>query len=64
MIDSPCTNICLADPESGLCIGCGRTLEEITKWSIFTTSQKKQLIKALKNRKKISSIHNNVLQKV
>ena len=29
MIESPCKDICTKDPESGLCVGCGRTQEEI-----------------------------------
>ena len=33
MIDSPCTNICKMNPSNGLCLGCYRTLEEITAWS-------------------------------
>ena len=52
MIDSPCINICTVDSESNLCVGCGRTLEEITQWSIFTETQKEWVVKALKNRKK------------
>jgi predicted Fe-S protein YdhL (DUF1289 family) len=33
MIASPCINICKMDDRNGLCIGCFRTLEEITVWS-------------------------------
>jgi hypothetical protein len=33
MITSPCTNICKMDATSGLCLGCLRTLDEITAWS-------------------------------
>ena len=28
-IASPCTKVCTIDPRSGLCLGCGRTLDEI-----------------------------------
>ena len=35
MIDSPCNDICTTDPESGLCVGCGRTQEEISNWLFF-----------------------------
>jgi predicted Fe-S protein YdhL (DUF1289 family) len=31
-IPSPCTNICVLDPATGWCRGCGRTLDEITLW--------------------------------
>ena len=41
MIKSPCVNVCKIDYERGYCIGCNRTIEEITNWSSFNDSQKK-----------------------
>ena len=32
MIPSPCMKICIFDQESGYCLGCSRTEEEIIKW--------------------------------
>jgi predicted Fe-S protein YdhL (DUF1289 family) len=31
-IDSPCTRVCVLDPASQLCAGCGRSLDEIASW--------------------------------
>jgi uncharacterized protein len=31
-VSSPCIRVCTLDPETGLCEGCGRTREEITRW--------------------------------
>ena len=31
-IESPCIQVCVMDPDSGFCFGCGRTTEEIEKW--------------------------------
>ena len=31
-IESPCNKICVVDPVSALCIGCGRSLAEIAGW--------------------------------
>lgn len=31
-IPSPCINICTVDTDSGYCMGCSRTQEEINKW--------------------------------
>jgi uncharacterized protein len=31
-VSSPCVRVCILDPESGLCEGCGRTREEIARW--------------------------------
>ena len=50
MIDSPCTDICTTDPESGLCIGCGRTKKEIENWFSYTDSEKKQVLMKIKKR--------------
>jgi uncharacterized protein len=30
---TPCVQICVVDPRSGLCIGCGRSVDEIAAWS-------------------------------
>ena len=32
VIESPCVRICAIDPASNLCLGCGRTLDEIARW--------------------------------
>ena len=31
-IETPCVKICVVDPETGFCIGCGRTRNEIGAW--------------------------------
>ena len=63
MIDSTCNDICTTDPESGLCVGCGRTQEEISNWLFFDDKQKKMVLMNLKRRNKISSTSNNMLNK-
>jgi|Marorgknorr_s2lv_1036017.scaffolds.fasta_scaffold340219_2 uncharacterized protein len=63
MVDSPCNDVCTTDPESGLCIGCGRTQKEIANWLYFTDKQKKMVLDVLKSRNKISSNYNNMLDK-
>jgi len=32
-ITTPCNRVCVVDPRSRLCIGCGRSLDEIGRWS-------------------------------
>ena len=32
-VSTPCVQVCVIDPRSALCIGCGRTLDEIAGWS-------------------------------
>ena len=31
-VSTPCVQICVIDPRSALCIGCGRTVNEIAAW--------------------------------
>ena len=38
---SPCVRVCLLDPETGLCEGCGRTRDEIGQW--FRLSEEERL---------------------
>ena len=61
MIDSPCVDICTTDPESGLCVGCGRTVEEIANWVTFSDKEKKKVLIELEKRNKISTIKDNML---
>jgi len=50
MIDSPCNDICTTDPESGLCVGCGRTAQEISNWIEYSDKEKKNVLLLIKNR--------------
>jgi uncharacterized protein len=31
-IETPCIAVCMMDPKTSLCFGCGRTLPEIARW--------------------------------
>jgi uncharacterized protein len=31
-VQSPCVKVCVLDPVSRICTGCGRTLDEIGNW--------------------------------
>jgi uncharacterized protein len=44
-VSSPCIRVCTLDSETGLCEGCGRTREEITRWYRMT-EEERQLIMA------------------
>jgi predicted Fe-S protein YdhL (DUF1289 family) len=45
-LETPCVNICLLD-ESGLCIGCGRTLDEIARWPSMSDAERRDIMAAL-----------------
>ena len=52
MIISPCISICKADPSTGYCYGCARTIEEKKTWKQAETTEewKKDNIKTIKKR--------------
>ncbi len=46
-LPSPCTGICRMHPDTGLCIGCQRTLDEIIDWGVAPESKKRQIWQAI-----------------
>jgi hypothetical protein len=50
MISSPCIKVCVIDPASGLCIGCGRTLDEIARWGSMSETQRQDIMRGLSAR--------------
>lgn len=48
---SPCVNVCRMDDASGLCEGCGRTLDEIACWSVLDEEEKRAVLCLLPARK-------------
>ena len=50
-IATPCIQVCMVDGQSGLCLGCFRTLPEIAGWSRFSDAERAQLMAVLPDRK-------------
>ena len=48
---SPCNKVCTIDPRSGLCRGCGRTLDEIGRWMSFSESERDRIMTELPQRR-------------
>jgi len=46
-IESPCINICVIHPESRLCTGCLRSMDEIGAWSKMSTEERRDVMEAL-----------------
>ena len=44
MIETPCVKICTLDARSGLCLGCGRTIDEIARWATMSASERSRVI--------------------
>jgi predicted Fe-S protein YdhL (DUF1289 family) len=50
-IATPCIKVCMVDGESGLCLGCFRTLREIAAWARFSDAERDALMAALPGRR-------------
>lgn len=48
--ESPCVAICLIDPKTGLCFGCGRTLPEIARWPRLDSAERRAIMSGLAQR--------------
>lgn len=52
VIETPCKKICVMDTASGLCTGCGRTLEEIARWASYPPEIRQRVMTELPQRMK------------
>jgi predicted Fe-S protein YdhL (DUF1289 family) len=51
VVESPCINVCRMDEDTGLCLGCFRTIEEIAIWSRATNEQRLRVLLAVERRR-------------
>ena len=49
-IETPCVKICVVEPETGFCIGCGRTRGEIAAWIGMHANERRRVMDALPER--------------
>ncbi len=49
-VESPCVKLCVIHPEARLCIGCSRSIEEITGWSRMTSEGRAAIMAELPGR--------------
>jgi uncharacterized protein len=49
-IETPCVKVCVVDPETGFCIGCGRTRGEIGSWLSITPGERRAIMLGLGER--------------
>jgi predicted Fe-S protein YdhL (DUF1289 family) len=50
LIETPCEKICVLDPVSGLCSGCGRSLSEIERWTAYSDGERSRIMAELPGR--------------
>jgi uncharacterized protein len=49
-IATPCIQVCVMDSTSGLCTGCGRTLDEIARWGSMSEAERVRVMDGLPKR--------------
>ncbi len=47
---TPCVRICVIHPDSGLCIGCLRSRDEIAAWGRLDTPARREIMDSLASR--------------
>jgi uncharacterized protein len=50
-IATPCIKVCVIDGESGLCLGCQRTLPEVASWARFSDVERAEIMAGLPERR-------------
>ena len=45
--ETPCIAVCMIDPGTSLCLGCGRTLPEIARWPRMGTAERQAVMALL-----------------
>jgi predicted Fe-S protein YdhL (DUF1289 family) len=46
-ISSPCNRICVVHPTARMCIGCGRSLDEIARWIALSETERSAIMAQL-----------------
>ena len=50
-METPCIDICKINQEIGYCIGCGRSNDEIGRWSTMTDGERRAIMIELESRR-------------
>ena len=49
-MQTPCIKVCTLDARTGLCLGCGRTIDEIARWSSMSEAERARIMEDLAQR--------------
>lgn len=52
-IESPCVQLCIVHPETRLCTGCARSLDEIARWGSMTPEARRRVMDELPHRQPV-----------
>ena len=50
MLETPCIKVCTLDARMGVCLGCGRTIDEIARWANMNNSERSKIMCELPSR--------------
>lgn len=54
-VPSPCVSVCRMSEQTGLCLGCWRTIDEIRAWSTSDDATRRQLWTTIEQRASASA---------
>jgi predicted Fe-S protein YdhL (DUF1289 family) len=49
-VDSPCVKTCVVHPEARVCVGCFRSIDEISSWSRMSPDERRAIMADLPSR--------------
>ena len=49
-VQSPCIKVCVIHPEERLCVGCLRSIDEISRWSRMSEDERRAVLNDLPDR--------------
>lgn len=49
-VESPCVQVCVVHPETRLCTGCARSIDEIARWSRMSSEDRRAVMADLPDR--------------
>jgi predicted Fe-S protein YdhL (DUF1289 family) len=55
-IESPCNKICVIDPLTRLCAGCGRSTAEIENWLQMSSHERARVMMELPDRRRRNAV--------
>jgi predicted Fe-S protein YdhL (DUF1289 family) len=52
-METPCIKVCVIEPQTGLCKGCGRSLDEIARWATMSGEERRRIIAGLPGKRQL-----------
>ncbi len=51
-VPSPCVKICVLDPDTRMCRGCFRSIDEVAEWVEYSPEEKLAVLERIAQRRK------------